>query len=681
MTLTGFGGLGKTRVAIAVGDAELLHRRDGVWFVDLTAVTSDNEVPAAVAKALGLTMRGGDAVEQIISFLHDKATLIIIDNCEHVIEASASFGARFLAAPGPAVVLATSREALAIDGEQTTALPSLSSDTADAPAVRLFTERAAAVDLGFGLDAGDAEVVATLCAHLDGMPLAIELAAARVTVMTPRELLDGLDDRFALLAGGRHRQLRRTLEATLDWSYDLLASDEQHVLRTLGAFVDGFDIEAVSAVAGLSRHAATIAVETLVMKSLVVRVPGGERARFSLLETVKAYAEERLVQAGEAVEVSDRHLHHFHRLATERGCSGFSELRLGIALRRDRSNLTAAFERAAEDKRWVEAAELITGSYAAFLLDGGGLDAAALIERAIQACAPGDSDLTDALQVALVHCLVWLNEWSTIGRIAEGLVGSSVPPLRAWGLILGALVTGLSDVEAAHEELGRAAEEVDRVLRTNPSLTADVVAGYVPWIRARISATAGDYASALRDTEAWLTVQTATDFFSTGAARAMKHATVCQILIGQTDSAAQTIERLDQFDFVGSNTDDVHALRYLALGENAVAEGHIRTHAARALTGRLIGEACDSALLLAALATADGDDDIGRDLLLHMGMGQEPATIVYSNHLAAQLGVTVEHAERQRLAMGYNTSSSEGPSGSRVAMAAVRKELRRRDWE
>jgi hypothetical protein len=273
-----------------------------------------------------------------------------------------------------------------------------------------------------------------------------------------------------------------------------------------------------------------------------------------------------------------------------------------------------------------------------------------------------------------------LNEWSTIGRIAASLIVSSIPPLRAFGLIIRALVTGLSDVEWAQEQLARAQAAVDAVLESSPSLTADIVAGYIPWIRARIAATAGEYESALRDTQAWLAIQAATDFYSTGAARATKHAAVCQILLGRPVEALCTIEWLDQFDFVGANSDDIQALSQLALDDVAGAENRVRVHAARAMTGRLVGEACDSALLLAALAHAEGDDDITRDLILHMGMGQEPANIVYSTHLAAELGITVEHAERQRLAIAYDTASAEGPSGSRTAMTAVRDELRRRHW-
>jgi predicted ATPase len=681
VTVTGFGGLGKTRLAIAVGEAELLHRRDGVWFVDLTAVSGENELPAAIAKALGLTLRAGDAIGQILTFLRDKAALLIVDNCEHVIDATATFADRFLADASPTVVLATSREALAIDGEQSVVLRSLPCDAGDAPAVRLFAERAAAVDPAFALDQTNAEIVATLCRHLDGMPLAIELAAARVPVMTPGELLEGLSDRFALLSSGRHRQRRPTLEATLDWSYELLAPEEQLLLRALGVFVDGFDIDAASAVAAIPRNAAMLVVEALVAKSLVVRVHGGDRARFNVLETVKAYAEQRLMDAGEATSVCDRHLNYFHGLATRRGCSGFSELRVGIGLRRDRNNLAAAFERAAADNRWAAAGELIAGGYAAFVLDGGALDASTMLERAIHHCEADDPDLTDVLHVALIFCLVWLNEWSTIERTGKRLTRSSVPPLRAVGFILMANVTGFSDAEAARAHLRTAEEVLDEVLATEPSVTASVVAGHIPYVRARIEATAGDFASALRDTQAFLTAQSTADFYSTTTPRAIKHAAVCEILLGQPESALRTIEWLDQFDFIRSSTDDVQALTYLALGDIDAAERHIRVHAARAITGRLLGETCDSALLLAALADAEGDRSLARDLVLQMGMGQEAAMIIYSNQFADKLGISVEHAERQGLAMAYHAGSIEGPSGSRMALAAVRNEVRRRGWD
>lgn len=176
-----------------------------MWFTDLTAVMSDADVPGAIAAALGLVLTAGDATRQINAYLANKWALLILDNCEHVIDACAAFAEAFLSVAGRSVILATSREALDIDGEQLMQLASLSaqaSATGEPAAVQLFVERATAIAPDFRLDAANRAAVLSLCEHLDGMPLAIELAAARITVMTPAELLSGLGDRFALLSGG-----------------------------------------------------------------------------------------------------------------------------------------------------------------------------------------------------------------------------------------------------------------------------------------------------------------------------------------------------------------------------------------------------------------------------------------------------------------------------------------------
>ena len=237
VTLTAVGGSGKTRLAIAVGEAELPHHRSGVWFVDLTAVSNGVDVPSAIANGLGLNLSAGDQTAQILTFLADKQALVILDNCEHLIDETAAFVDAFLATNNPTKILATSREAFDIDGERVIVLGSLATDTADSPAVQLFVDRATAGHPEFALTDTNTPTVSAICARLDGMPLAIELAAARITVMNPDELLDGLDDRFQLLSGGRRRSRQRTLEATLDWSYDLLDPEEQRVFRALGVFV------------------------------------------------------------------------------------------------------------------------------------------------------------------------------------------------------------------------------------------------------------------------------------------------------------------------------------------------------------------------------------------------------------------------------------------------------------
>lgn len=681
VTLTAIGGSGKTRLAIAVGEEELPARPNGVWFVDLRTVTADDDVPKAVAKSVGLTLRDGDLAQQAIDYFADKSSLIILDNCEHVVEGCALFAERFLTTPGQSCVLATSREALDVEGERTVVVGSLDASGPDAPAVQLFSDRAVAVDPSFVIGDATASTVMSLCQHLDGLPLAIELAAARVSVMTPSDLLVGLHQRFELLSGGRRRQRHRTLEATLDWSYELLSTEEQRVMRALGVFVDGFDLGAVAAVARISHSEAMTIVEALVAKSLVVRADRGDRARFSLLETVKAYAEGRLRDAGEDHEIRARHLSHFHSVATPAGRTGMSDIRLGGALRPDRSNLTAAFEWGVANDRWIEAGELIGGSYSAYLLDGGTLEARTLIERALPQCAALDAELGDYLRLALLLSVAWINDWATFERGSAELATSPVRYLRAFGLAAHAYVTSFSDVEGAYAELSSAQAEIDAARAMGADLRTEIAAGVIPWIRGRIAGHHGDFEAALRGTQEFLESQKAADYFITASSRAAKHAAACQVLLGEPEAALRTVEWLESFDPSTFNGDEIRALAHLALGALTEAEVVIRRYAARALTGRMPGETCDSALLLAALAHAGREDDVARDLLLNMGMCLEPGTVIYSGHLAAQLGMALEHGDRQQLTLTYDDASPEGPSGMRMAAAAVRKELARRRWD
>ncbi len=371
VTLTGSGGAGKTRLAVRVGREEVEHFADGVFFIDLAAVTNGADVPAAVAAALGLVLIGGDGAGQIASYLSDKAVLVILDNCEHLVDSCADFVAEILDGYSDSKLLATSREALDIDGEHVVVLPSLDADSPDAPSVRLFLDRATAVAPGLTVTSEDlGTTIVEICTRLDGMPLAIELAAARSTVLSPAELLDELDDRFRVLAGGRRRQRRRTLEATLDWSWDLLEPEEQQVFRALGVFVDGFDLVSVAAVASVSRVEALDLIEALVTKSLVVRADIDEEVRFRLLESMKAYAEHRLEAAGELAPVRRRHLEHFHRIASVHGIAPLPERGVGIRLRYDVSNVTAAFELAVGSEDWEAATELISGAMLAYESSG-----------------------------------------------------------------------------------------------------------------------------------------------------------------------------------------------------------------------------------------------------------------------------------------------------------------------
>jgi predicted ATPase/class 3 adenylate cyclase len=678
VTVTAVGGSGKTRVALAVGEEELPHRSGGVWFADLRTVTNDGDVPAAISDAVGLSLRDGDATAQVIDHLADKAALVILDNCEHLVDGCAAFADRFLTRPGETVLLATSREALAVEGECTMLLGSLSAEGSEAPAVRLFAQRAAAAYSRFVVDDTNASIIAAICQRLDGIPLAIELAAARITMMTPPELAEGLDDRFALLADVRHRQPERTLKGTLDWSYDLLGSGEQRVLRSLGAFVDGFDIAGVAAVSALPRPEAFRTVEALTAKSLVVRHDSGQQARFGLLETVMAYAEEQLSASGETVEVRGAHLRHFHALATAQGHGGLSELRLGVSLRPERRNLTAAFEWAAATVQWALAGELITGSYPAYILDGGSLEARRLIERALAAVASHHTSQADELRTALLMTAVWLTDWDSYRRAAGELTRSATGIMRALGYTALVVSTPFAASDTDHPDLDRANRELAAARGTCPDWLSELIAGLISWVEGRAAAGHGDFHAALQGCRAYLAKCDSLDYYPTTTPRAVKYAATCEILLGDPTSAIETVAWLVNFDASIFPTDDVLALALLARDELTEAIPVVYAHAKQGLSGRMPGQVCDSALLLATLAQAEGDADRARDLLRHMGGGFEPGVILYSRHLAERLGIGAEHADRQQRALTYRSTSAQGLNGTRLAATAVRAELARR---
>jgi predicted ATPase len=332
VTLTGAGGIGKTRLALAVARQLLPQFADGVWVAELAPLFDPGLVPGAVATAVGLELSDGSASPDCVAeALGGKELLIVLDNCEHVIDHAAMMAEALLRA-GPAVhVIATSREPLKAEGEWIFPVPPLAvpaeaaGDAVDPlgyGAVRLFLDRARAAEPHFPPDRHSVLVMAAICRRLDGIPLAIELAAPRAATLGIDELAARLDDRFQLLTDGRRTALPRqqTLRATLDWSYELLAEPERVVLRRLAVFAGAFNQEAASTVVASPDISSPDVVEGLfglLAKSLVSAEIGGPIAGYRLLDTTRAYAFEKLSESGEAVTVARRHA-EYHRGVFER---------------------------------------------------------------------------------------------------------------------------------------------------------------------------------------------------------------------------------------------------------------------------------------------------------------------------------------------------------------------------
>ena len=316
VTLTGVGGVGKTRLALEVAGWLADEFPDGVWFFELAAVTDPAAVPDAVAAVLGITQQPGRTVsESVASALEGRVRLLVFDNCEHVLDAAADLIEAILAASSTIKVMATSREGLGIADEQVWPVPSLDVGAGvDSAAVALFVERAQHVSPRFSLgDAGEAGAVLEICRRLDGIPLAIELAASRMAAMTAGEVRDRLDQRFRLLVGSR-RGLERhhTLRHAVAWSYDLLDEPEKALLDRCSVFAGGFDLQSACAVVGSEDDFATLdLLDALVRKSLLVAHRSSGRTRFSMLETIRQFAEEQLVARGEASEIRAAHSRYF----------------------------------------------------------------------------------------------------------------------------------------------------------------------------------------------------------------------------------------------------------------------------------------------------------------------------------------------------------------------------------
>jgi predicted ATPase/DNA-binding NarL/FixJ family response regulator len=366
LTLTGFGGVGKTRLALRAATEVRRTFRDGVWFVDLTALQDPQLLPHTVANTLELRQVSANPTADLASYLEDLHLLLVLDNCEQLTDACAMLAGKLLASAPGLRILATSRHVLGVEGEQILVVPPLSTPDADVrggdaahyEAVKLFLDRASAASADFALTDANRASVVELCQRLDGIPLAIELSAVWLRTLSAAQILERLEDRFLLLRTGWRSgpPRQQALEAAVGWSHDLCSPAEQLMWARLSVFSGGFDLEGAEQVChgdGITRDEVLNLVASLVNKSILVRHPGTEHATgwYQMLETVRQYGAAQLSSPDEARQLRIRHRDRYHALAAQYQAESFGPQQADwfLRLRREHSNLRAALDFCLDD--------------------------------------------------------------------------------------------------------------------------------------------------------------------------------------------------------------------------------------------------------------------------------------------------------------------------------------------
>ncbi len=417
VTLLGAGGCGKTRLAIELAGELASRFRDGVSWVDLGSLDTPSMITPAVAAAVGIRERPSEGIlDTLIDHLEEHHLLLVLDNCEHLVESCAQVVAALLGGCSELRVLATSREPLAVRGEAGYVVAGLATPPPDVlsrasvgekDAARLFELRARQVRSGFRITDADAEAVGRICRRLDGIPLALELAAARVRVLSPQQIAERLDDRFRLLTGGaRDGPVRqRTLEESVQWSYDLLDVPQQRALARLSVFTGGFGLAAAErVVAGADIAVAHVLdlITDLVDRSLLQVTDGGGGARYRMLETIRAYARQRLVEIDDPTQLRDRHLDHFVSLAREAqpGLLGVDPEPWIERLGSEVDDLRAAMDWAVASGRGLEVLDIAEATFNFWMVRGLYVEMSRRLHDAVRALPAADAGSARGLMAA-----------------------------------------------------------------------------------------------------------------------------------------------------------------------------------------------------------------------------------------------------------------------------------------
>jgi predicted ATPase/DNA-binding SARP family transcriptional activator len=476
VTLTGAGGSGKTRLAVQVATDLVDQYHDGVWWIELAPLMDESLVPNVIAKALGVQEANNQAMgNSLINWIGARQMLIILDNCEHLIAACARLAEKLLHACPNLVILATSREGLAIAGEVTWLVPLLSVPETqdwlklfqDYEAIRLFTERAKAAKSDFELTEQNALAVAQICRRLDGIPLAIELAAARVRVLTVEEIAARLGDRFNLLTTGSRSALPRqqTLRALIDWSHDLLSREEKVLFRRLAVFHGGRTLEAVEQVCsgdGISKVQILDLLGRLIDKSLLLTEKQNGVTVYRILDTIRHYAQEELVKSGEAERIRDLHATYFLKLAekAEPELQGADQTNWLNRLEAERNNLRTALDwtltgvprtdGAGRDR--MTGLKLAGALYWFWVIRGPLSEGKRWLESALSASPPESRDAARAKALSGLGEIAWNQSDMPTARRSYGEALEIWRELKnSWWIAFGILCNGYVELNEGHQ--------------------------------------------------------------------------------------------------------------------------------------------------------------------------------------------------------------------------------------
>lgn len=680
VTLTGVGGIGKTRLSLQVAAEVLPRYPDGAWLCELSSANDDDGLLQVVGTVVGVGVGPGDRWHGIVEALRSKRLLLLLDNCEHLIDAASELAEHIVEGCPEVTILATSREGLAVDGEQVVPLRPLSVPDADAElpvvldsdAVRLFVERVRTHQPGYEVQASDRAGVIELCRRLDGVPLAIELAAARTSAMSPGEIASLLDERFRLLTGGRRGSVERhqTLRATVDWSYSLLDQRERQVFERLGVFAGSFTAESAAGVAtgdGLERFDVLDALTNLVNKSMVTATRDDAGiTRFQMLETLRQFARERLGDDDDPDRWRRRHAEHFARHAETLGPLLVSpdEIAARGVLMSDVDDLRAAVTWALDrtDPDEVEPGLRIITALV--------IESSLRVENGMGAWAmravPMLADLPD-MHAASVHtALAWMEfhrgEFESAIEHARAVVDQSGPATPAMGSAYSVLGTSLIQLGRGEEGVTRDLEGAERCRgHDDPSITLHVstlVAGAAMNI-----AMDGDGKRALPFAEEALTV--ARDMRSPTAIALAQAAIGRSLLLEDPAAAAVALEESVRLGEAGSmDAIVVPALMFLTMARLALGD----FTAASDPLARALRRARDSGLDLMVILLAESTVE----LLVATGR-HEPAAVLVGAIQQGTLGPLTQHvmATVETFAPAVDQIRAELRPGDRTAAEAT----------